>query len=66
MKPSADVVLTYGLPYGCMSLLLPFIRSQSSESNSSHFHTAIKRSIKKQVILQATLSLLIEVLNSNC
>lgn len=43
MKPSADVVLTYGLPYGCVPLLLHFIRSVSSESNSSPFHTAIKR-----------------------
>lgn len=35
MKPSADVVLTYGIPYGCISLLLDFIRSLSSEGNSS-------------------------------
>lgn len=66
MKPSTDVVLTYGLPYGCVSLLLHFIRSLSSESNSSPFHTVIKRLIKKQVTRQATLSLLIEVLNSHC
>lgn len=66
MKPSADVVLTYGIPYGYVSLLLHFIRSLSSESKSSPFHTAIKRLIKKQVTLQATLSLLIEVLNSHC
>jgi len=66
VNPSADVVLTYGVPYGCVSLLLHFTRSLSSESNSSPFHTAIKRLTKKQVTLQASLSLLIEVLNSHC
>lgn len=66
MKPSADVVLTYGLPYGCISLLLGFVRSLSSEGNPSPFHTLIKRLIRKQVTLPATLSLLIEVLNSHC
>lgn len=35
MKPSADVVLPYGIPYGCISLLLDFIRSLSPEGNPS-------------------------------
>lgn len=68
MKSSADVVLTYGPPYGCVTAV-PFYKislSLSSDRNSSPFHTAIKRLIKKQVTRQATLSLLIKVLNSLC
>lgn len=66
MKPSADVVLTYGPPYGCVTAVSSYKISLSSDRNSSPFHTAIKRLIKKQVTRQATLSLLIKVLNSLC